>query len=460
MRASAAWLTLALVAAPGPGGAQQYRLPLERPGGGETQPYVTAYRDHDGGGGLLDWSCGTNTYNGHRGTDLGIGGFAVMDSGSRWVVAAADGEVTFAVDGCFDRCTSGACDCGGGFGNYVQLTHADGKRTYYGHMMNGSVQVAVGDRVSCGQRLGKVASSGSSTGPHLHFEPRYADNSSDDPFSGSCGGNVSFWVAQNGYNDLPAETCEGGAPPPPPPPDEATIQGVVWDLSITAGPSDGGNVRVTGTTVSIEGGPSAGVRDGDAYWAFTLAPGSYRITARREGYEDATREVSAGSGETVWASIGLRPLAPPAAPGVLDPPAGAEGDGVEPRRPDLAPPAGEEPEVIAPGEAPDRAGAASLGRLEGGCRCVGASPPSGASERDVGGASGGGEVRRAAVGSRPGPALAALLLGLGGIFARGPRSPSSRAGRGWSPGSRPPATRTARSTGSAPASIPTSTSSL
>src|SRR5688572_25460225 len=75
--------------------AQEYRLPLELPGANQTQPYVTAYRDHAGGGGLQDWNCGTDTYNGHRGTDIGIGGFPVMDAGSRWVVAAADGEVTY-----------------------------------------------------------------------------------------------------------------------------------------------------------------------------------------------------------------------------------------------------------------------------------------------------------------------------------------------------------------------------
>lgn len=338
--------------------AQDYRFPIERPGANATQPYITAYRDHDGGGGLEDWNCGNNTYNGHRGTDIGIGGFAVMDAGSRWIVAAADGEVTYANDGCYDRCTSGNCDCGGGFGNYVRITHADGKRTYYGHMMNGSVAVSVGDRVTCGQRLGKVASSGSSTGPHLHFEPRYADNTSDDPFSGPCGGNVTFWVAQGAYNDLPEERCAGCMEPPPPPPGEGTIKGVLWNRSITAAPNDGGNVRVPGATVSIEGGMASTVsRDGDGYWSITIAPGNYRVVATANGFESNSREVTVTAGQDSWASIGLSPemVTPPTMitgePDVLE-----DSNSVEPTlRADPVAPTEETP-LDQP--------------LEGGCICV------------------------------------------------------------------------------------------
>lgn len=193
--------------------AQQYRLPMELPTSG-TQPYITAYRDHDGTTGLQDWNCKGKTYNGHKGTDIGIGSWPVMDSGSRWVVAAANGKVVFVNDGCFDRCSTGDCNCGSGYGNYVKLEHADGKTTYYGHLMKGSVAVGVGDQVKCGQHLGKVGSSGYSTGPHLHFEPRYASGVSDEPFSGPCGGPTSFWVSQGAYLALPSDTCENPTPPP------------------------------------------------------------------------------------------------------------------------------------------------------------------------------------------------------------------------------------------------------
>lgn len=222
---------IALLALAAPAAAQQYRFPIELPSSG-TQPYVTAYRDLDTGSGLKDWNCGTKTYGGHKGSDFGIGSFPVMDAGSRWVVAAAPGEVVFVNDGCFDRCTTGDCGCGSGFGNYVKLQHADGKLTYYAHLMNGSIQVSLGDQVQCGQHLGKVGSSGNSTGPHLHFEPRYSSNVSDDPFSGPCGGSTSFWVNQGAYLGLPSDQCE--APPKPENDDAALVSETLPDGSVVA----------------------------------------------------------------------------------------------------------------------------------------------------------------------------------------------------------------------------------
>ncbi|MCA9494233.1 MAG: hypothetical protein KC621_30105, partial [Myxococcales bacterium] len=77
--------------------------------------YPTAYVDH---GGVTDWNCANLTYAGHHGNDFGVGGFTGMDAG-RTITAAADGVVSAAHDGEFDRCTSGTCAGGGGFGNYV-----------------------------------------------------------------------------------------------------------------------------------------------------------------------------------------------------------------------------------------------------------------------------------------------------------------------------------------------------
>ena len=171
---------------------------------------VTAYYDYGGAGSVQDWSCGTQSYDGHRGTDFGTyGSWAAVDEG-REVLAAAPGEVIAAHDGEFDRCTTGSCAGGGGFGNYVAIRHADGKVTYYGHMRRGSVAVSVGERVECGRRVGYIASSGYSTGPHLHFEPRIGGTSADDPFGGGgCSGPLSYWVEQGAYRALPAMRCEG-----------------------------------------------------------------------------------------------------------------------------------------------------------------------------------------------------------------------------------------------------------
>ncbi|MEU4558992.1 M23 family metallopeptidase [Actinoplanes sp. NPDC023936] len=56
----------------------------------------------------------------------------------------------------------------GGYGNAVLVRHDDGYLTHYGHMSE--VQVAAGQRVDAGERIGLEGSTGHSTGPHLHFE--------------------------------------------------------------------------------------------------------------------------------------------------------------------------------------------------------------------------------------------------------------------------------------------------
>lgn len=57
----------------------------------------------------------------------------------------------------------------GSLGMHVYIDDGYGLVTMYGHMIDGSVRVAVGDHVTQGQPIGQVGSTGSSTGAHLHF---------------------------------------------------------------------------------------------------------------------------------------------------------------------------------------------------------------------------------------------------------------------------------------------------
>jgi murein DD-endopeptidase MepM/ murein hydrolase activator NlpD len=81
------------------------------------------------------------------------------------VRATADGTVT-------------AAGWSGGYGKVVDVDHGNGISTRYGHLS--AIDVHVGQTVRIGQILGRVGSTGRSTGPHLHYEVR-VDGEPVDP---------------------------------------------------------------------------------------------------------------------------------------------------------------------------------------------------------------------------------------------------------------------------------------
>lgn len=76
------------------------------------------------------------------------------------VVAAAQGTVIFA-------------GWQNGYGQIVIIDHGNGLTTRYGHLSG--IDVEVGRQIGRGEQLGRVGSTGRSTGPHLHYEVRLND---------------------------------------------------------------------------------------------------------------------------------------------------------------------------------------------------------------------------------------------------------------------------------------------
>ena len=58
----------------------------------------------------------------------------------------------------------------GGYGNLIEIRHANGIRTKYGHLSRFAKGLHVGQRVRQEETIGYVGSTGLSTGPHLHYE--------------------------------------------------------------------------------------------------------------------------------------------------------------------------------------------------------------------------------------------------------------------------------------------------
>lgn len=123
--------------------------------GRRVHPVLGGHRDHQG----VDYGAPTGTP----------------------VQAVADGVITHA-------------GWKGANGNLVAIRHSGGYETYYAHLSSVTSALKNGKRVSRGDLIGKVGSTGRSTGPHLHFgmkkngtyvDPLTVDATRGDPLRGS-----------------------------------------------------------------------------------------------------------------------------------------------------------------------------------------------------------------------------------------------------------------------------------
>jgi hypothetical protein len=170
---------------------------------------ISAQVDHDAGYPLQleDYNCGMRTYDtqtgyNHQGTDYFLWPFDwnKMDSGDVEIIAAAAGTIIYKADGYFDR----SCGSNNNPWNAVYIQHSDGSVAWYGHMKSGSTTTKiVGQTVTAGEYLGKIGSSGNSSGPHLHLEVYDPSNTLIDPYAGTCNtwNSQTWWNSQRPYVD-------------------------------------------------------------------------------------------------------------------------------------------------------------------------------------------------------------------------------------------------------------------
>lgn len=122
------------------------------PARGANGPYYANYYIRPIGGGSK-----TQGLHGYNGVDL-------ANVCGAPVVASASGDVIISR-------TNG---WNGGYGNYIVISHANNTQTLYAHLSSNIV--SAGWRVTQGQVIGRIGSTGRSTGCHVHFEIRGAKN--------------------------------------------------------------------------------------------------------------------------------------------------------------------------------------------------------------------------------------------------------------------------------------------
>lgn len=146
------------------------------------------------------------------------------DALGRAVLAPAAGTVTKV------RTVSGS------YGKWIEVSHGNGYSTLYAHLNSQSVKV--GQKVTQGQKLGTVGSTGNSSGPHLHFEVKHNGTVVRPNF---IEGSVKYYAASKDGYTLTSKNCPGNS-------------GGGGDAKPPAGTSKG-TVRTSGINLNKRSGP-------------------------------------------------------------------------------------------------------------------------------------------------------------------------------------------------------------
>ncbi len=148
--------------------------------------FIMHYVDLDPSSQVLDFGCGRQTYDGHKGTDFGISdlelmkvGFPVLASATGTVLRTRDGIADELVDNSQKKQAVTNKECGNG----VVIDHGNGWETQYCHLHRGSIVVEPNTEVEQGTILGMVGSSGLASFPHVHLSIR-KNGQVIDPFVG------------------------------------------------------------------------------------------------------------------------------------------------------------------------------------------------------------------------------------------------------------------------------------
>lgn len=160
-------------------------------------------------GEVTDFNCTSRSYDtqggyNHPGTDIFAYPFPwrAVKYDQVEVVAPASGVILSVQDG--NRDTNCDFNDNSAVWNAIYLMHDNGFITWFGHLKAGAfTKKRAGDRVERGEFLGIMASSGRSSGPHLHFEIYNDKGQLIDPYAGPCNtlNTQSYWDDQKPFRE-------------------------------------------------------------------------------------------------------------------------------------------------------------------------------------------------------------------------------------------------------------------